>query len=109
MTNDYDKPTEVSDIFLAFPANLGDLIPPSDHIPIQFWDSSNQWNQLASAWFMDGLKPEAKFILEDEVDGNIAVRHISAILKSYEPKHEHKIAATAYLSSIWFKEVFDYR
>jgi len=41
----------------------------------------------------------------DGIDQNKALRHIKAILGSFEPKHEHKEAAAAYLLSLWFKSV----
>jgi hypothetical protein len=41
------------------------------------------------------------------VDGELAIRHLQVIQASFEPKHEHKEAAVAYLASLWFTD-FDY-
>ena len=38
-------------------------------------------------------------------DTNKAIRHLKAILVSYDPKHEHKEAGVAFLLSEWFEDV----
>jgi hypothetical protein len=43
--------------------------------------------------------------MKEGVDGNLAFRHLSAIQRSFTPKHEHKEAAVAYLASLWFEDV----
>jgi hypothetical protein len=42
---------------------------------------------------------------KEGVDVDKALRHIQAIMRSYQPKHEHKEAAVAYLLSQWFDDV----
>ena len=53
----------------------------------------------ANEWFFRGLPkfPEARA----GIDENEAIRHLSAILKSFQPSHEHKEAAVAWLASRW--------
>ena len=47
----------------------------------------------------------ATFKAKDGVDNKKAMAAISAILRSFDPKHEHKEAGVAYLFSEWFEEV----
>ncbi len=97
-------PKPVSDAQRAFPARLGPLLPPWDEIPDEFKRSRNTWVEFQAEWMFFGLgKPE--FRLRDGIDGDLAVRHLSTIQRSFEPKHEHKEAAVAYLASLWFKSV----
>ncbi len=95
-------PTDVDDIMLAFPAGVvSNLMPPMDEIPSEFRNHSmSGWNRWQAEWFFNGLKelPVAK----DGVDQHLAIRHLKAIQGSFEPKHEHKEAAVAYLASLWF-------
>lgn len=97
-------PIEVSDIDLAFPAHALKLMPPMAKIPEAFHRGNTVWNKLANDWFFKGLE-EPSFHMAPGVDGNQAHRHLSVILGSYEPKHEHKEAAIAYLASLWFTKV----
>lgn len=57
---------------------------------------------LAQNWFYRGLKvmPPVKAGLDrDDVQKNLA-----AALRSFEPKHEHKMAGVAYLMSLWLED-----
>jgi len=47
---------------------------------------------------MEGIELEPK----EGIDPYKSGRHIMAIMRSYAPKHEHKIAACAYLMSRFF-------
>lgn len=97
----YDQPTEVSGVLLAFPGRLGELIPPMDIIPQEFKIGGNLWREWQSDWFFHGLKtmPKAK----PGIDATTAIRHLACIQESFEPKHEHKQAAVAWLASLWFE------
>jgi len=98
----WDKPQEVSDVLLAFPANVcGTLLPIWEDIPEEFtkrWHRTEGWNGFVSKMFNKGGKwPEVK----EGIDGEMACRHLGACLRSYEPKQENKIAGVAYLMSLW--------
>jgi hypothetical protein len=102
---DYSHPQEVSDVQMAFPGCLGDLIPPEDEIPEQFWrHNGTVWNEFQSDWFFGGLD-EPAFYPKDGIDPEMAYRHLATIQGSFEPAHEHKEAAVAYLASLWFDKV----
>lgn len=94
----------------AFPALIGFLSPDPADIPDEFWHGGSSprgvtWNGFMRAWFFGSLPKDAGFWLRDGVDGELALRHLSTILRSFEPKHEHKEAMVAYLASLWFYAV----
>lgn len=66
-------------------------------------DHGRDWIEFQRQWFYEGLPADTTMDLKDGIDGNAAFRHLSAIQGSFEPKHEHKEAAVAYLASLWFK------
>lgn len=83
-------------------AALGDIsnLPPMSAIPDEFKrHGGNPWVELASRWFFSGLKQAPRF--KEGIDGKAAMRALSACLRSFEPKHEHKTAGVAYLLSLW--------
>lgn len=103
----FTKPTVIDDVTLAFPANVvKDLMPAYADIPAQFRPGSGgntMWNRFQSDWFYGGIQV-SRMIPKPGIDKNVALRHLKAINGSYEPKHEHKEAAVAYLASLWFTE-----
>lgn len=102
---DYSKPHPVSDVQQAFPANLGTLLPAWSEIPEEFRRDRTPWNDFASRAFF-GFKQRYKISTpRDGVDIQAAYRHIRTLLGSYEPKHEHKEAAVAWLLSLWFETI----
>lgn len=105
------KPQEVSDLDVAFPANTRDLIPPMEEIPSEFdfrKNAHNTWVDFFETWFYQGwdkTKPPLngfELDVKPGIDGKLAMRHLGCIVRSFEPKHEHKTAAVAYLASLWF-------
>jgi len=50
------------------------------------------------------LPKTIEFRVAEGVDGGLAIRHLQVIQASFEPKHEHKEAAVAYLASPWFTD-----
>lgn len=102
---------ELTDVELAFPANVLDWIPPRDQIPdeFRFMRGNSEWNEIASSWFYNGLPANVKFYARDGIDPGKAILAIGALLRSFQPKHEHKEEAAAYLLSLWFKRVKNWR
>lgn len=101
MTVNRYVPKEVTDVDLAFGGRTDELLPPVEEIPTEFFDDNNLWSKQIFKWFYYGAK---SFSVEgkkdiDEVEG---IRHIAAILKSFKPKHEHKMAGCAFLASQFF-------
>lgn len=98
------KPQTVTDVQIAFAADVSSLMPAMDDIPVEFMSQRNTWVQFQQAWFYGGL-PHVKFEMQPGIDQHLAIRHLQAIQSSFEPRHEHKEAAVAYLSSLWFVRV----
>lgn len=84
-----------------------DHLPPWEEIPEEFKDANkpSPWCQIMDRWFYRGLPEGVKFYGKPKVDPQKACIAIQAILTSFGPKHEHKMAGTAYLCSQWFKEI----
>ena len=99
--NKYKTPHPVSDIAVAFPAKVvGTLLPLRSEIPDEFRSLQSPWCQIVSRmFFMGGKFPKTKH----GIDEQMARRHITAVLRSFEPKHEHKEGGAAYLMSLWFE------
>ncbi len=94
---------EVDGPSVAFGGNMERLLPDYAAIPPEFKDGDTKWNQLFSAWFYGGLK-DLKLKARDGVDEKKALRHIRAVMVSFQPKHEHKEAGVAFLLSQWFED-----
>lgn len=60
--------------------------------------------ELADAWFFYGVELK-KTVPREGIDVQHALSHIATIQRSYQPKHQHKRAAVAYLFDRWFKKV----
>lgn len=92
---------------LVFPANVSHLMPAYGKIPDEFKRSSGtKWNDLFSKWFFGGVKG-LRFVRKPGVDdatAEKALRQIRCVMGSYEPKHEHKEAACAYMLSRFFDD-----
>lgn len=95
---------EISDLDVVFPGNVAALMPKWEEIPEEFRRGHGRWDDVVNDWFFHGLK-NSQWTPKPGVDTNKALRHIKAILASFEPKHEHKTAAVAYLLSEWFENV----
>ena len=93
---------EVSQIELAFPASVLQFMPKWEDIPDEFKDRNTKECRLASDWFFCGLS-ELNGSPREGVDAEKALKHIQMVLGSFEPKHEHKEAAVAFLLREWFE------
>jgi hypothetical protein len=80
-------------------------MPKMDDIPEEFRDLNvrTHWGDLFADMFYHGLA-SLKLTPKEGVDSKKAFRHIRAIMKSWEPKHEHKTAAVTFLFSEWFSD-----
>lgn len=88
----------------AFGRNINALLPAWDEIPKEFQDDRSRWNKVASDWFFCGLR-NAMWKPKVGIDTREALAHVSEIMASWEPKHEHKEAGCAYLLSEFFEDV----
>jgi hypothetical protein len=97
----FQQPTEISDVGLVFPGSVLHLMPEYAQIPEEFKRSGNKWCKWQSDWFYAGLSEMPR--AQEGIDLQKALRHLKAIQGSWEPKHEHKQAAVAYLASQWLE------
>lgn len=104
MADVYARPQAVDDLLLAFPATLGALLPPLEEIP-QEYPHRQDWLRFQHLWFTGTLPPNSEMIPAKGIDAETAGRHLTAIQRSFEPKHEHKMASVAWLASRWFVRV----
>lgn len=97
---------EVNDVDIAFGGHTDKLLPKYEEIPDEFknMNSRTKWNKMVDDWFYCGLK-NLRLKPKAGVDTEKALKHIRAVMASFEPKHEHKIAGCAYLLSKWFDDV----
>jgi hypothetical protein len=93
------QPADIDDVSFAFAASVGHLMP---RVP-PCYAEQQKWQQFQSDWFYRGLKSTAGLKPKDGIDKAKALRHLATIQRSYEPKHEDKEAAVAYLASLWFE------
>lgn len=95
-------PQPVTTVEVAMGAtDTSKLMPAMSEIPDEFKNWNHPWSRWQSAWFFKGLDgwPVAK----QDIDSDRATRHLTAIQRSFQPSHEHKAAAVAYLASLWFE------
>ena len=97
----WDKPQVVTDTEMAFGGNVDKLMPAREELPEEFRREKSPYCDFTQSWFYNGLKelPKAK----EGIDLKLALRHLGAILASWEPSHEHKMGGTGYLASRWLE------
>lgn len=95
-----DGPIDVDKVSLAFPANVSHLMPDHEDIPEQYLRGRSWANRLFTDWFFFGLE-SVELPWREGIDPEMAGRHLHAVMRSFEPKHEHKEAAWAYLVDAW--------
>jgi hypothetical protein len=105
---DWSKPIEVSDLDMVFGTRaVADLMPPHAECAAalnEMGRGGRPWREFQARWFFHGLPASTAFKAVEGVDAAKALRHLKAIQGSFEPKHQHKEAAVAYLASLWFAE-----
>jgi hypothetical protein len=107
LNDGYDQPMVVDDILYAFPGHLDRLLPSWESIPEEFRDMNGrtEWNRFVRDWFFHGWPEDRRLYERPDVDAEAAFRHLHTIMRSFEPKHEHKEAGVAWLMSRWFAAI----
>lgn len=100
-TTEFAAPKDVDDVTASFPATvIGTLLPRLEDIPEEFrrnWTTNEMCRAASKLFFSGGVLPAFR----DDIDRSAAARHLQAVLGSFEPQHEHKIAGAGYLLSLW--------
>lgn len=99
-------PVETDQITRSFPANVYELMPSWESIPQEFRQRRSDWNKFFGEWMYKGMPDTAEFTAKDGISAETAYWHLYCVIGSYQPKHEHKEAAVAYLASLWFDRVY---
>jgi hypothetical protein len=103
----FKEPQDVEKMDSIFGGNISKLMPRFSALPEEFreyWHNDrNKWCCLANQW-MHGDLQGYSFVPKEGIDMQKAFRHAGAIMRSFEPKHEHKIAGVAYLLSLWLND-----
>lgn len=104
MTDDqqFTKPTAVTPLDLAFGGDIRKLMPAYRDLPEAFRRERDDFSPIVNKWFFSGLDTNA-LKAKDGIDKTAAFQHCRAIMCSFEPSHEHKIAGVAWLMSKWFE------
>ena len=97
------KPIKVSDVELAFPANVEHLVPPYEEI-LKIYKKNNPWDKVFSEFFYNGNKNKIGLFPKEDIDPMLAWRHISCVMGTYSIKHEHKIAGCCYLFDAFYSD-----
>ena len=91
----------ITDVEIAFGTTK--LLPPFDAVPDEF-KRGNDYTKLLDRLFADQPPPEGEIVFREGFDDADAPallnRVVRAHLRSFEPKHEHKIAGLGYLISL---------
>lgn len=95
-------PVPVTDALLAFPGQVEHLMPAPEEIPERYWEEDARLFPLIRKFVYEGYMPaDFTFEARDEIDYGLVHRHMAAIRGSFQPKHEHKIAALTMLLDLW--------
>lgn len=96
------------DIYMG-PDKYMDWVPAYSEIPKEFKDGGHPLAELAELWFFKRIpvKELDNFIPNEGIIKVDAIGHIKTVLMSMDESFDfgHKIAAAAYLMSMWFTKV----
>lgn len=100
-------PVPLSGLDVAFPADVQHLMPSPGDIPEDFRRGTGdaaRWVRFQQEWFFRGFPKGTRIKAKPGVDATAAMRHLAAIQGSFEPSHEDKESAVAFLASQWLVE-----
>lgn len=98
-------PAEIDSLTSAFPASIMHLMPAYKDLPEEFKGRDHPMVKIISTWFYQGLPAGMIVKPKPGIDRQKALIHISTIMGSFEPKHQHKEAGCAFLLAQWFETV----
>lgn len=66
---------------------------------------AKKWINIVDDLFFYGAKDIRCTVKDPTIEQRDIIRHISMLLSSFEPSHEHKTSAVAYLLSLWCDDI----
>lgn len=100
------RPVEIDDVTLVFPGDIEHLMPAPEEIPAPYWDDQARYHPLhkmVQRYVYSGETPENwTFNARPDINYELVARHLGAIQRSFQPKHEHKCSSLLYLFDLWF-------
>lgn len=97
---DFAKPFDEK-VLSNYNLNAHYLMPRREDIPTYYPDI-RRFEKLQSEWFYSGIKKEDLGSAKIGINQNLALNHLNLIQRSFDPSHEHKSEAVAWLMSKWF-------
>jgi hypothetical protein len=98
---------DTKDIDVAF-GNV-DILPTRQHIPNAFRHHRSIWHEITEQWFYRGMGDSVSFYPKEGIDAEKAFKTLQGIMRSWAPKHEDKMEGVAYLMSLWFDRVENWK
>jgi hypothetical protein len=101
---DFSKPHDLTNLdgLCGVDREVYNLMPAYADIPEEFRRGRTPFHEVQARWFFGGL-PRWPLQPKPGIDHTAALRHLSAIQRSWTPPHEHKAAGVAYLMSLWYE------
>ena len=102
VTESFARPLPVTGVDTVFGGDISKLMPQYRDLPEEFRRERDPFSPLVNKWFFSGLDHKT-LKAKEGIDRNAAFAHCKAIMVSFEPSHEHKVAGVAWLMSKWFE------
>ena len=102
MTSYKYAPYPFDEASIAFPADAMKHSPKFEEIPEIFQREEHSACDVANGLFLGTLSGVVSLRARGDIDPQIAWTHLSCIMRSFEPKHEHKMAIWGFLLNEWF-------
>ena len=101
------KPHEFSKAELVFPTTVDGYLPEMAELPAEFKGTASPACEFVSRMFYGSppVPANVQFHAAEGISAEQAYNHLQYVLRSWEPKHERKMAGAAYLISIWFTKI----
>ena len=87
-------------------SDVKSITPVFSAIPREFKSGNSKWRIASSIWFKVGLHKDSKLIPKKGVDKEAAIKHVQCLINCYFLNATHKIAAAAFLLSLWFDDLY---
>lgn len=86
----------ITTVDVAFPT--AKLLPKEDEIPKEFFNG-NIYTEVAENYFYGLNPPKGVIVMKQDITTEEMIRCVDAHIKSFGPRHEHKIAGVGYMIS----------